>query len=257
MTATSSTAITRGIEDSGELFIRWQEAADWRARECLVERFLPLARSLAARYRRSSEPFEDLLQVASLGLLKAIDRFDPQRGHAFASFAVPTILGELKRYFRDAAWAVHVPRGPQERALQVEEAQQRLTARFGRAPTVYELAEYVERDVEEVLEALDAARAYDSLSLDVPRSTADGEGHSYVEAIGDEDERFALIDADVTIAAAVQHLPLQERRVLYLRFVEDLTQTEIAGRIGVSQMQVSRLLRRGLERLRELTGADD
>jgi RNA polymerase sigma-B factor len=194
------------------------------------------------------------MQVASLGLLKAVDRFDPSRGHAFASFAVPTILGELKRYFRDAGWSVHVPRGPQERALKVEEAQQRLTLKSGRAPTVDQIAQYLEMSTEDVLGALQAGQAYDALSLDAPRPSRDGgDADTYGDSLGCEDERYDLVDADVTVAEALRHLPERERRVLQLRFVEDLTQTEIANRIGVSQMQVSRLLRRSLEQLRELT----
>jgi len=248
-----------GGVDLDQLFTRWQEDRDPAAREALVARFLPLARSLARRYDRSSEPFEDLVQVASLGLLKALDRFDASRGHAFASFAVPTILGELKRYFRDSGWAVHVPRGPQERALKVEQARQQLTTdRGGRPPTVYELAEYLELSSEDVLAALAAGQAYDSLSLDAPRPSQDGgDGASYGEHFGAEEEGYALAEANVLLDGAVKHLPERERIVLHLRFAEDLTQTEIAERIGVSQMQVSRLLRRSLEQLRILTRAGD
>jgi RNA polymerase sigma-B factor len=250
---------TRAAKRAAELrtlFTSWQRDGDVAARDTLVERFMPLARSLARRYDRSSEPFDDLVQVACLGLVKAVDRFDVERGHAFASFAVPTILGELKRYFRDSGWAVHVPRGPQERALKVEEAQQRLTLRSGRAPTVSEIAEYLEMSIEDVLGALQAGQAYDALSLDAPRPSHDGDSEPYGESLGEEDDRFELIDADVTVAEALRHLPQRERRVLQLRFVEDLTQTEIAKRVGVSQMQVSRLLRRALEQLREITDAD-
>jgi RNA polymerase sigma-B factor len=239
-----------------ELFIAWQRRGDKSARDALIERFMPLARSLARRYDRSSEPFEDLLQVAALGLVKAVDRFDVERGHAFASFAVPTILGELKRYFRDCGWAVHVPRGPQERALKVEEAQERLTSATGRPPTVGQIAEYLELSTEEVLGAMLAGQAYDALSLDAPRpSPGGGDPVTYGDSIGADDDRFGLVEADVTIAGALRHLPERERLVLHLRFVEDLTQTEIAARVGVSQMQVSRLLRRSLEQLRILTRA--
>src|ERR1700756_1199625 len=143
--------------ENNELFMRWHEHGDARAREELVERFLPLARNLARRYAGAREPFDDLLQVASLGLVKAIDRFDINRGAAFSSFAVPTILGELKRYFRDLGWSVHVPRGAQEQALKVEEAQQTLTTKTGRPPTVQELAEYLEMSIEDVLDALETA----------------------------------------------------------------------------------------------------
>ncbi|HEY1688434.1 MAG TPA: SigB/SigF/SigG family RNA polymerase sigma factor [Solirubrobacteraceae bacterium] len=224
----------------------------------LVERFLPLAHKLARRYMRSSEPYDDLSQVASLGLLKAIDRFDPDRGTGFSSFAIPTISGELKRYFRDAAWSVHVPRGAQERALAVEETNVHLTSRDGRAPNAQQIADHMHLSVEQVLDGLQAGRAYDTLSLDAPRSSGGGEEDDLATVgatLGREDERFELIDADVTLAAAVHHLPQRERRILHLRFVEDMTQNEIADVVGVSQMQVSRLLRRSIGRLREL--ADD
>jgi RNA polymerase sigma-B factor len=242
--------------DSGELFVRWQKHGDQRAREELVERFLPLARKLARRYAGPREPFEDLMQVASLGLVKAVDRFDTERGTAFSSFAVPTILGELKRYFRDLGWSVHVPRGAQELALKVEEAQQQLTTKTGRPPSVHDLALYLEMDIEDVLEALETASAHHSTSLDAPREDGEEESGSLADAFGHEDERYELVDASVTIAAAARQLSARERRVLVLRFVEDLTQTQIADQIGVSQMQVSRILRRALSRLRELTQSE-
>ena len=239
--------------ESTELFRRWQEDGDQRAREQLVERFLPLARKLARRYSGAHEPFDDLLQVASLGLVKAIDRFDTSRGTAFSSFAVPTILGELKRYFRDLGWSVHVPRGAQELALKVEEARQRMMSRTGRPPSVPELAEYLELSIEDVLEALETAGAHHTASLDAPRDDGEEESGTLGDAFGQVDERFALVDDKVTIAAAARHLGARERRVLLLRFVEDMTQSQIASMIGVSQMQVSRILRRALEQLRELT----
>jgi RNA polymerase sigma-B factor len=242
--------------DSGELFVRWQKHGDQRAREELVERFLPLARKLARRYAGPREPFEDLMQVASLGLVKAVDRFDTQRGTAFSSFAVPTILGELKRYFRDLGWSVHVPRGAQELALKVEEAQQQLTTKTGRPPSVQDLALYLEMSIEDVLEALETASAHHSTSLDAPREDGEEESGSLADAFGEEDDRYELIDASVTIATAARQLSARERRVLVLRFVEDLTQTQIADQIGVSQMQVSRILRRALSRLRELTQSE-
>ncbi len=248
--------ITPGA-DAGTLFVAWQQQADQRAREELVQRFLPLARKLARRYSGAREPFDDLLQVASLGLVKAIDRFDPERGTAFSSFAVPTILGELKRYFRDLGWAVHVPRGAQEQALKVEEAQQQLTARTGRPPSVYDLAEFLELSIEEVLDALETAGAHHTVSLDTPREDADGESGVLADSFGEPDARFEFVDASVSIAAAAQQLSARERRVLELRFVQDLTQTQIADVIGVSQMQVSRILRRALAELRELTDGQD
>ena len=243
--------------DNRELFLRWQRDRDQRAREELVDRFLPLARNLARRYAGAREPFEDLLQVASLGLVKAIDRFDVDRGAAFSSFAVPTILGELKRYFRDLGWAVHVPRGAQEQALKVQEAQERLTSKTGRPPTVHELAEYLELAVEDVLDALETAAAHHSASLDAPREDRDDESGSLVDVFGQEDHRYELIEQTTTISAAAKELSPRERRVLALRFAGDMTQTQIADEIGVSQMQVSRILRRALSQLRALTEADD
>ncbi len=238
------------------LFRRWQRHGDRAARDELVERFLPLARKLARRYNVGHEPFDDLLQVASLGLVKAVDRFDCARGNAFSSFAVPTILGELKRYFRDHGWAVHVPRGAQERAVKVEDAQQQLSARSGRAPTVPELAEYLELSIEEVLESLETARAHHAASLDAPHDDGEGESASLVETFGDEDPGLRLADARITVGLVAAQLTQREREVLALRFVDDMTQTQIADRIGVSQMQVSRILRRSIARLSELTEAE-
>lgn len=218
----------------------------------MVARFLPLARKLARRYNGAREPFDDLLQVASLGLVKAIDRFDTSRGTAFSSFAVPTILGELKRYFRDLGWAVHVPRGAQERAVKVEEAQQRLGTRRNRAPTVPELAEYLELSIEDVLDALETARAHHASSLDAPYDDGEGESGTIVDSFGAEDPSLKSADERVTIALAAGQLPAREREVLVLRFVQDMTQTQIAEQVGVSQMQVSRILRRAIAHLSEI-----
>jgi RNA polymerase sigma-B factor len=243
-----------GSTGAGALFVRWQRHGDPSAREELVRRFLPLARKLARRYSGSREPFDDLLQVASLGLVKAIDRFDPARGHAFSSFAVPTIIGELKRYFRDSGWSAHVPRGAQELALKVQDAQERLAARTGRAPSVNELAEYMELDIEQVVDALETAGAHHATSLDAPIDDEDGDSSTLADALGATDDGFELVEATATIGAAARELTERERHVVALRFLEDKTQTEIAGQVGVSQMQVSRILRRALSRLTELTG---
>jgi RNA polymerase sigma-B factor len=252
----SSLLMDRGAaEDPNQLFARWQEDRDPAAREALVKRFMPLTRSLARRYDRSSEPFEDLLQVASVGLLKALDRFDPQRGHSFPSFAVPTILGEMRRYFRDCGWSVHVPRGDQERALKVRDAQETLTNERGHAPTVSQLSQYLELENEQVIDALQATQAYESLSLDAPRPGGEDDTITFGDGMGSEDERYELVELDATLVAAIKHVAARERAMLHMRFVEDLTQTEIAARLGISQMQVSRLLRRSLEQLRALTAA--
>src|SRR5579875_378757 len=234
---------------SRALFDAWRRHRDLRAREQLVRDYLPLARRLARRYVGAREPLEDLMQVASLGLVKAIDRFDPARGIAFSSFAVPTILGELRRHFRDCGWAVHVPRGAQERALR------ELSARSGRAPSVRELAEYLEWDVCDALEALEAGAAHHASSLDAPAQADGAEDLSLADTLGSEDERIEAVDARLTIAAAARRLPARERRVLRMRFLDDMTQSQIASELGVSQMQISRQLRGALARLRELTGA--
>jgi RNA polymerase sigma-B factor len=238
---------------SSDLFLRWRRFRDRRARDELIERFLPLARKLARRYVPSSEPYEDLVQVASLGLVKAVERFDPSRGFAFTSFAVPTVVGELKRYFRDAGWALHVDRGAQERARKVSDAQHQISGRTGHAPAIDELAQYLELSQEEVLDALQTAEAYGTISLDAPMGGDEEGAPSRLDAIGDEDERLERVHRQAAIFAAAKCLPERERRILYLRFGEDLTQSEIAGRVGVSQMQVSRLLRHSLARLRDLT----
>jgi RNA polymerase sigma-B factor len=231
------------------LFTRWREHGDPRARQELVERFLPLVHKLARRYA-GREPLEDLVQVGSLGLLKALDRFDPERGTAFASFAVPTILGEIKRYFRDAGWFVHVPRATQERALAVAAAREQEVSRTGREPSIDELAQRLNLPIEDVLDAMEAAAGHHAGSLDAPATRATDERTTLADIVGEDDERFELVDAGLTIAAAARRLPDHERHVLALRFGSEMSQKQIAARIGVSQMQVSRLLRRTLERMR-------
>jgi RNA polymerase sigma-B factor len=240
---------SRADEDR-RLLVRYHRHGDQGARETLVERLLPLARRMARRYRRSDEPLDDLVQVATLGLIKAIDRFDPARETAFSSYAVPTMLGELKRYFRDNGWAVHVPRGMQERVMQVDNAVKDLSRRKGRSPSAAEVGETLGLSTEQVLEAMEAAGAYDAVSLESYRFGDEGDGETYAESIGVEDDRFELVEYGATIAPTLAALPARDRIVLHLRFVEDLTQAEIAERVGVSQMHVSRLIRRALERLR-------
>jgi RNA polymerase sigma-B factor len=215
-----------------------------------VRRFLPLARKLARRYYSGGEPLDDLVQVASLGLVKAIERFDETRGVSFSSYAVPTITGELRRYFRDSVWPVHVPRGMQERALAVNGASRELADDTGRNPTVSMLADRLELDEQGVLDGLKAYEAFDTLSLDAPAS-ADGEAEprARIETIGATDPGFELTEERLTVGAVVQRLPFKERRVLHMRYVEDCTQSDIAARIGVSQMQVSRILNRTIDRL--------
>jgi RNA polymerase sigma-B factor len=240
-------------DESRQLFARWQHDRDQAARDELVDRFLPLARKLARRYTGANEPFDDLFQVASYGLLKALDRFDPDRGTAFSSFAVPTIVGELKRYFRDLGWSAHVPRGAQELALKVQRAHEQLTTKTGRSPTVVELAQFLELSTEDALEGLEAAAAHHSSSLDVPRDDGDGESGTMADTLGREDTGFRLVEDATSVLTAMQMLSERERQVLQLRFFGDRTQIEIAKEIGVSQMQISRILRRAIATLNELT----
>jgi RNA polymerase sigma-B factor len=232
-----------------ELFARWRQDRDGAAREQLVTRYLPLAKKLARRYRGAREPLDDLEQVASMGLVKAIDRYDPERGTGFQSFAVPTILGELKRYFRDCGWAVHMPRGIQDLANKVEQAQRAVTAKTGRPPTFNELAEYLEIPVEDVLEAVEASAAHHSVSFETPHHNGEGDIGTLGDSIGEVDSRFDMVDFVACIAEATKHLTERERRILALRFLAERTQAQIADEIGLSQMQISRILRKALDNL--------
>jgi RNA polymerase sigma-B factor len=246
--------MNRAQEDRA-LFARYLDKRDPIDRDMLIERFLPLARQLARRYQRPEEPFDDLYQVACLGLVKAIDRFDLEREVAFSSYAVPTILGEIKRYFRDRTWSVRVPRDLQELALKVDRAVADLSLDLRRQPTVEEIAAKVGADEEEVLEALEASGAYRATSLEAPRGTEDDSGDTLGDTLGTEEHGFELAEDRATIARLMRSLGPREREVLRLRFEEDLTQGEIGERIGVSQMQVSRIIRQSLGRLREFASA--
>jgi RNA polymerase sigma-B factor len=232
-----------------ELFLRLKERGDQHAREELVERFMGLARQVAVRYRRQSEPLEDVMQVAALGLLKAIDRFDPDRGIAFSSFAVPTMLGEVKRHFRDKSWTVRPPRDLQELTLRVEQATSQLSSSLGRAPSVAELSEHLGQSDEDVLEALEAGRARTATSLSAPRGDEE-DGGTLGDLLGDEEDGFERAEERATLAVLFAELTPRERTVLTLRFKQDMTQAEIGEIVGVSQMQVSRIIRSSLERLR-------
>jgi RNA polymerase sigma-B factor len=239
-----------------ELFARVRDGGDARAREQLVERYLPLARRLARRYQRADEPLEDLVQVASLGLLKAVDRFDCEREVVFSSYAVPTILGELKRHFRDRTWSVRVSRDLQELVLRVDRAVTRLSVGQSRSPSVSEIAEAVGASEEQVLDALEAAGAYRAGSLDAPRSSQGEEaGETFADTLGEEESGFRRAEERATLEPLLARISQRERTVLELRFGADMTQAEIGERIGVSQMQVSRLIRQALSRLR--SGLDE
>src|SRR3954451_18394762 len=232
------------------LWERFAASRDPAIREELVERNLAFAKRLALRYRGASESFEDLLQVASLGLVNAIDRFDPERGIPFTAFATPTILGELKRHFRDRVWTVRVPRGLHDRMAEVDKAIGELTVELQRSPSVGEIAAKLEVDASEVLEVLEANHNRRPLSLDRPAGGEDSDESPAAEWVGDEDAGYELVEDKLALEGALPHLDERERLVLQLRFVEDLTQSQIAERIGHSQMHVSRILRRTLERIR-------
>jgi RNA polymerase sigma-B factor len=233
-----------------ELFRR-ARAGDAHAREELTTRFMPLARSLALRYQRSGEPLDDLLQVASLGLVKAIDRFDPAREIAFSSYAVPTILGEIKRYFRDRTWAVRVPRGLQELSMRVDRAVSGLSEELRRSPSVKEIAVTVNGSEEEVLEALQAGGAYRAVSFEAPTGGTGDDAATLADSVGVDEHGFDRAEERATLAALLEAVSSREREVLRMRFEEDMTQAEIGAAIGVSQMQISRIIRQALQRLRD------
>jgi RNA polymerase sigma-B factor len=249
----SAVGVPNGAGPHETMLLReFARTRDPRLKEHLVERFLPLARSLASRYRGGSEPIEDLVQIASVGLVNAIGRFDPERGFSFASFAVPTILGELRRHFRDRGWSVHVDRGLKERHATVEGAIAELSKRLGRAPSVAEISHRVGRSEEEVLEAIDVGNAHHALSIDAGAPEGDDEDRPpIVESLGDSDPGYEAVEYGEAIAPILDELSKRDRTIVHMRFVEDRTQTEIATEVGVSQMQVSRILRSTLERFRE------
>lgn len=239
------------LTNEARLWSRFAERRDPAVREELVRRYLPFARNLTLRYRSASESFDDLLQVASLGLVNAIDRFDPDRGVPFTAFASPTILGELKRHFRDRAWTVRVPRGLHDRMSAVDKAIGELTKELQRSPSVGEIAQRLDLEPTDVLEVLEANQNRRPLSLDRPSRADDGDETPAAEWIGGEDEGFERVENKIALDAVLPQLDERERLVLRLRFVEDMTQSQIAERIGNSQMHVSRILRRTLQRIRE------
>lgn len=239
---------TSGVGESEAQLLRRYRDGDLSVRDRLVRSYMPLARRLASRYRHTAESQEDLEQVAYLGLIKAIDRYDPDLG-PFVRYAVPNVLGELKRHFRDKGWGIHVPRSLQERFLKINEAVEQLSASLGRSPSPDDVAKHTGFTLEEVLEALDASSAYSPVTLDAPHpGDPDGE-RTLGDSLGGDDPGFEYVELGSAFAPAFRALPRREQTILHLRFMEDLTQSEIAERVGVSQMHVSRLLRRSLDRL--------
>jgi RNA polymerase sigma-B factor len=245
------------VASDRRLFERLADPDDPVDRAVVVERFLPLARRLAARYRGGAEPFDDVFQVACLGLVHAVERFDPGRGRAFTTFAVPTIVGEIKRHFRDRTWSIRPPRDLQEQTLRVERVRDELSVRLGRTPTITDIATALEIEPEDVLEAMMAAHGHRAASLDIPRRAGDEDADETVgETVGTHDAEYDRAEERATLDRLMRSLTARERRVLRLRFEDDLTQQEIGARLGVSAMQVSRIVRNAVDRLRETAAVE-
>jgi RNA polymerase sigma-B factor len=254
--APPSSRLSVDRERTRELFIELQGAPEGdprrqRARDSLVEQHLPLVEHLARRFRNRGEPYDDLVQVATIGLIKSVDRFDLGRGVEFSTYATPTIVGEIKRHFRDKGWAVRVPRRLQELRLSLASATSELSQKQGRSPTVSELAAHMKITDEEVLEGLESANAYSTLSLDAGDSGSGDEPMPVADTLGSEDEGLEGVEYRESLKPMLEQLPPREKRILMLRFFKNMTQSEIAEEIGISQMHVSRLLARTLAQLRE------
>jgi len=241
-----------------ELLRRYHEQGDLAARERLIEQYMSLVRSLARRYSYRGEQLEDLVQIGAIGLIKAIDRFDLDRGVELTTYATPNIIGEIKRHFRDKGWAVRVPRGLQELNVQLSRLIEELTVQLGRSPTIPELAKAAGVEEEQVLEALESGRAYSSLSLSVGAGGDDDGELDPLESLGTEEHAYEVSEDRAVLAPGFRVLDDRERRILHLRFFDGLTQSQIAQQVGISQMHVSRLIRRALEKIRsEIADEED
>jgi RNA polymerase sigma-B factor len=240
------------------LLRRYHEDGDLAAREQLIEQYMSLVRSLARRYSYRGEQFEDLVQIGAIGLIKAIDRFDVNRGVELTTYATPNIIGEIKRHFRDRGWSVRVPRGLQELNIQLSRLIEELTVEHGRSPTIPELAKAASVTDEEVLEALESGRAYSSLSLSAGSGGHDDDGElDPLESLGTEEHQYEVSEDRAVLAPGFRVLDERERKILHLRFFEGLTQSQIAQQVGISQMHVSRLIRRSLEKIRDEIASDE
>jgi RNA polymerase sigma-B factor len=242
--------------DDKILLRRYHEEGDLQAREKLIEQYMSLVRSLARRYSYRGEQLEDLVQIGAIGLIKAIDRFDIDRGVELTTYATPNIIGEIKRHFRDKGWAVRVPRGLQELNVQLSRLMEQLTVQLGRSPTIPELAKAAGVEEEHVLEAIESGRAYTSLSLSVGGG-ADDDDLDPLESLGTEEHQYEVSEDRAVLAPGFRALDQRERMILQLRFFDGLTQSQIAQQVGISQMHVSRLIRRSLEKIRETIAADE
>src|SRR3954449_5004721 len=247
-------ASSLNTESESNLFDLWRRRGDEQAHAELVQRHLPLVRQLARRYSYTSEPLDDLVQVGSVGLLHALARYDPRVGSSFKAYAVPTILGELQRHFRDTAWSVHLPRSLQERTRTVQTAISSLQSSLGRSPTIGEIAERIDATSEQVIEAMEARLAYRVESLDAPAEP--GDERDQWRRAGEIDVGFATAEQSAFLSRALKALPDRERALVRLRFEEDLSQSEIGRKLGISQMHVSRLLARALARMEAITVGD-
>jgi len=243
--------------DDEILLRRYHEDGDLQAREQLIEQYMSLVRSLARRYSYRGEQLEDLVQIGAIGLIKAIDRFDLERGVELTTYATPNIIGEIKRHFRDKGWSVRVPRGLQELNVQLSRLVEQLTAQLGRSPTIPELAKAAGVEEEQVLEALESGRAYRSLSLSGGGGGDDDEDLDPLESLGTEEHQYEVFEDRALLAPGFKVLDERERKILQLRFFDGLTQSQIAQQVGISQMHVSRLIRRSLERIRETIAEDE
>jgi len=240
-----------------ELLIRVRDSKDQAAREELITRYLPLVKSLARRFASRGQPVEDLVQVGSIGLIKAIDRFDLERGVELSTYATPTIMGEIKRYFRDKGWAVKVPRALQDLNVRLNRVIEQLTVELHRSPTIAELAAATQVSEEEVVEAMESGRAYSSVSLFSGGNAEDDESLELLDVLGSEEEAYEVFEQRRMLAPAMSRLDSRERLILHLRFFEGMTQTQVAARIGISQMHVSRLIRKSIENLRQFMAEDE
>lgn len=251
MTSKTSGKSAWDKEKTRELFRRFKEEGDMDAREKLVMSHLNLVRFIANKFKNRGEPIDDLVQVGYLGLLKAIDRFDPSRGLEFTTFATPTIMGEIKRHFRDKGWSVRVPRRLQELSAKVNQATDALTSQLQRSPTIAEIADYLDATVDEVLEAMESSSAYSSVSLEAPSGADDDDTPSVIDRYATEDSDLAFTDDRIIIEEALASFSPRERDVIEMRFLKGMTQIEIAEKLGISQVQVSRLLRRTLKKIQD------
>jgi RNA polymerase sigma-B factor len=244
-------------ESDKVLLRRYHEQGDLAARAQLIEQYMSLVRSLARRYSYRGEQLEDLVQIGAIGLIKAIDRFDVNRGVELTTYATPNIIGEIKRHFRDRGWSVRVPRGLQELNIQLSRLIEQLTVQLGRSPTIAELAKGAGVSEEEVLEALESGRAYSSLSLSAGSGGHDDDGElDPLESLGTVEHQYEVSEDRAVLAPGFRVLDERERKILHLRFFEGLTQSQIAQQVGISQMHVSRLIRRSLEKIREEIAAE-